>query len=188
MKGHDQLCVLEQELWPQCRNWTGRREGEPTYIPDRGWGAFKRLGFGSGDLDKTEHVGKCNAIYMIGKKRNKYSWWTFISYIFNYEKVTGLYIYEITLEPIQLCVYVRMLSYVQLFVTPQNCSQPWNFPGKNTGVGCHFLLQGIFLIQGSNPRLLCLLHWQVGSLPLLHMRSQSQYRVVDKGLGPGFES
>ena len=31
-------------------------------------------------------------------------------------------------------------------------------PGKNTGVGCHALLQGIFLIQGSN---LCLLHWQV---------------------------
>ena len=29
-----------------------------------------------------------------------------------------------------------------------------NFPGKNTGVGCHFLLQGIFPIQGSNPGLL----------------------------------
>ena len=27
---------------------------------------------------------------------------------------------------------------------------PWNFPGKNTGVGCHSLFQGIFLIQGSN--------------------------------------
>ena len=33
-------------------------------------------------------------------------------------------------------------------------------------VGCHFLLQGIFPTQGSNPRLLCLLHWQAGSLPL----------------------
>ena len=28
---------------------------------------------------------------------------------------------------------------------------PWDVPGKNTGVGCHFLLQGIFLTQGSNP-------------------------------------
>ena len=27
----------------------------------------------------------------------------------------------------------------------------WNFPGKNTGVGCHFLLQGLFLTLGSNP-------------------------------------
>ena len=39
-------------------------------------------------------------------------------------------------------------------------------PGKNTGVGCHALLQGIFPTLGLNPRLLCLLHWQVGSLLL----------------------
>ena len=32
--------------------------------------------------------------------------------------------------------------------------------------GLHFLLQGIFLTQGSNPRLLHLLHWQVASLSL----------------------
>ena len=30
---------------------------------------------------------------------------------------------------------------------------PWNIPGKNTGVGFHFLLQGIFLTQGLNPHL-----------------------------------
>ena len=35
---------------------------------------------------------------------------------------------------------------------------PWNYPGKNTGGGYHFLLQGIFLTQGSNPDLLGLLH------------------------------
>ena len=33
-------------------------------------------------------------------------------------------------------------------------------------MSCHFLLQGIFSSQGSNPSLLCFLHWQVGSLPL----------------------
>ena len=37
-------------------------------------------------------------------------------------------------------------------------SSPGNFPGKNTGVGCHALLQGIFATQESNPHLLCLLH------------------------------
>ena len=42
---------------------------------------------------------------------------------------------------------------------------PWDFSDKNTGVSWYFLLQGIFPIQGSNPRLLCLLHWQAGSLP-----------------------
>ena len=35
---------------------------------------------------------------------------------------------------------------------PDSC--PWDSPGKNTGVSCHFLLQGIFLTQESNPGLL----------------------------------
>ena len=35
------------------------------------------------------------------------------------------------------------------------------------GVGCHALLQGIFLTRGSNPRLLHFLHWQASSLPLI---------------------
>ena len=49
---------------------------------------------------------------------------------------------------------------------PVGLLSPWDSPGKNTGVGCHALLQGILLTWGSNPRLLHLLHWQVGSLPL----------------------
>ena len=38
---------------------------------------------------------------------------------------------------------------------PMGCSLlcPWSFPGKNTGVGCHFLLQGIYLTQGLNSSL-----------------------------------
>ena len=42
---------------------------------------------------------------------------------------------------------------------------PREFPGKNTRMGCHAFLQGIFLTQGLNQCLLCLLHWQAGSLP-----------------------
>ena len=52
---------------------------------------------------------------------------------------------------------------------------PWNFPGKNTGVGCRALLQGIFQTQGLNPGLLYLLHWQVDSLPLSHLGSPLLY-------------
>ena len=37
---------------------------------------------------------------------------------------------------------------------PTRLLRPWNFPGKNTGVGHHFLLQGIFPTQGSNTGLL----------------------------------
>ena len=53
---------------------------------------------------------------------------------------------------------VKSLSHVQLFATPwmvaYQAPGPWDFPGKNTRVGCHFLLQEIFLTQGSNLRLL----------------------------------
>ena len=48
---------------------------------------------------------------------------------------------------------------------------PWDFSGKNTGDGCHFLLQRIFSTDGSNPHLLCLLYWQADSLPLHHLGS-----------------
>ena len=50
---------------------------------------------------------------------------------------------------------------------------PWDFPGKNTGVGYHFLLQGIFPTKGSNLHLLCLLclNWHVDSLLLSHLGS-----------------
>ena len=40
---------------------------------------------------------------------------------------------------------------------------PWDCPGENTGVGCDFLLLGIFPPQGLN---LCFLPWQADSLPL----------------------
>ena len=50
---------------------------------------------------------------------------------------------------------------------------PWNFSGKNIGVGCHFLLQGMFPTQGSNLHLLHLLHWQAGSPPLAPPRKPS---------------
>ena len=53
---------------------------------------------------------------------------------------------------------MRSLSRVRLFATPWTvaCTRllhPWDFLDKSTGVGCHFLLQGIFPTQGSNPGL-----------------------------------
>ena len=47
---------------------------------------------------------------------------------------------------------MKSLSCVQL-CDSMDCLHPWNFPGQSTGVGCHFLLQGIFLTWGSNPGL-----------------------------------
>ena len=49
---------------------------------------------------------------------------------------------------------------------------PRSFSGKNTGVGCHLLLQGIFLTQGLNPSLL---HRLLDFLPLSHPGSQNRW-------------
>ena len=70
-----------------------------------------------------------------------------------------------------MCVLcAKPLSCVRLCdphgLQPARLVCPWDSPGKNTGVGCQALLQGIFPTQGLNPCLLHLLHWQVGSLPL----------------------
>ena len=63
----------------------------------------------------------------------------------------------------------KSLQSCPTLCNPMDCPPgfcPWDSPGKNTGVGCPALLQGIFLTQGPNPHLLHLLHWQVSSLPL----------------------
>ena len=49
-------------------------------------------------------------------------------------------------------------------LSPIRLLHQWNFSGKNTGMGCHFLLQGILPTQGSSPCLMCPLHWQADSL------------------------
>ena len=67
---------------------------------------------------------------------------------------------------------VKSLSLVRLFVTPwteaYQTSQSMGFSSKRTGVGCHFLLQGIFLTQGLNPGLP---HCRQTLYPLSHQGS-----------------
>ena len=77
-----------------------------------------------------------------------------------------------------LCLIAQLCPTV---CDSMDCSLPdssihGNSPGKNTGVGCHALLQGIFPTQWLNPCLLCLLNWQPGSLPLARPRKPSQPR------------
>ena len=53
-------------------------------------------------------------------------------------------------------VKVKLLRCVRLFATLWTVAhiRPWDSPGKNTNMACHFLLQGIFLTQGLNTGLL----------------------------------
>ena len=65
-----------------------------------------------------------------------------------------------------LCVCVCVFS-VMSNCNPMDCSPPGSsvhgiFQVKNTGVGCHFLLQEVFPTKGSNQCLLCLLDLQLG--------------------------
>jgi len=55
---------------------------------------------------------------------------------------------------------------------------PWDSSGNITGVGCHFLLQGIFSTQGSNLGL----HWQLDSLPLCHQGRWHRWIHPEKAL------
>ena len=69
---------------------------------------------------------------------------------------------------LQLCMTVTLMTVAAILLSL------WDSPGKNTRVGCHFLLQGIFLIQGSNPHPP---YWQTGSLP-----SEPQGKPSDSNL------
>ena len=53
---------------------------------------------------------------------------------------------------------------------------PWDFQGKNTGVGCYFLSRGSSQ-PGWNTHLLYLLHWQANSLPLSHLGSPGGIQI-----------
>ena len=71
----------------------------------------------------------------------------------------------------QANVCAKSLQSCLTLCDPMDCSPPGSSvhgdsPGKNTGVGCHALLQGIFPTQGSNLDLLHLLHCQAVSLPV----------------------
>ena len=70
--------------------------------------------------------------------------------------------------PYDLCVcmlsnFIRVQLFATLWTVVHQAPCPWDTPGKSTGVGCHAFLQGIFPTQGLNSRLVCLLHWQVGT-------------------------
>ena len=67
-------------------------------------------------------------------------------------------------------------SVVSDFLRPHELQSPrllrrWDFPGKSTGVGCHFLLQGIFPTRGLNPGLL---HCRQTLYPLSHEGSREK--------------
>ena len=83
----------------------------------------------------------------------------------------------------EMVLFLVAQSYTTL-CDPIDCSlpgsSPWGVPGKNTGVGYYFLLQGIFLTQGLNRYLLYFLHWQwfYTTVPHIHIRMHVYIYIV----------
>ena len=70
----------------------------------------------------------------------------------------------------RIWVPAKSFPSCSILCQPMDCSLPGSpvhedSPGTNTGMSCHAFLQGIFPTQGLNLYLLCLPHWQAGSLP-----------------------
>ena len=107
-----------------------------------------------------------------------------------------IHIYIIYILHLYICIYTYKHTYIQSMhvcyvACPTLCdSMDYSLPGSsvhgilqaNTGVSCYALFQGIFQTQGSNLHLFCLLHWQVGSLPLVPSGKtiQSLYMRITK--------
>ena len=87
---------------------------------------------------------------------------------------------------IYIYIHAKSLQSCWALCDPMDCSPPGSSvhgdsPGKNTGVGCHALLQGIFPTQGLNLHLSCLLHWQAGSLPLVPPGNYNVHPQIHQG-------
>ena len=72
-------------------------------------------------------------------------------------------------NPMNWALWTGLRVPVQPYGQGPRLPCPWNSPGKNTGVSCYALLQGIFPIQEKNRCFFCLLNWQAGSLPLAQL-------------------
>ena len=97
------------------------------------------------------------------------------------------------------CCYCLVAKLCLILCNPMGCSLPGSFvqgdsPGKNTGVGCHALLQEIFPTQGSNPDVLQCIYiikeWKVGSQKILRLGMRMSVSISllckkDSSLGGG---
>ena len=75
-----------------------------------------------------------------------------------------IYIYVCVCVCVCICIYIYMCIYIYILF---QIIFLYRLLQNITGVGCRAFLQGIFPTQRLNWHLLCLLHWQVSSLPLV---------------------
>ena len=102
------------------------------------------------------------------------------------KNLRDFYTFEQIIKSVCVCAGCAQscTTHLQLLgLQPAGLLSPWDFPGEKTRENCHFLLQGIFPTQGSNPCLLHLLNWQADSLSLQHLGSSAESQYIDEILG-----
>ena len=104
-----------------------------------------------------------------------------LSHSFILWKLTSLDLCVIMAQGCMLSHFSHVQPFATLWTVAHQAPLSMGSPGKNPGVGCRVLLQGIFLVQGSNLSLLCLLHWLADSLPLASP-GKSDRRIIEQRL------
>ena len=106
----------------------------------------------------------------MGSQRVRHNW---VTHFTSWLCITSPLTLQLPVNYLQVCMHEYMLSrfshiwlFANLWTVVFQAPLSMEFPGKNTGVGCRFLLQGIVLTQELNLHLLCHLHWQAGPLPV----------------------
>ena len=85
------------------------------------------------------------------------------------------------------CVFIVMSDSATPWTIPARLLWPWDFPDKNTRVDCHFLLQGIFMTQGSNLHLLPVSPLLAGRFfyHLSYLGSSDSWPIMSNWVYPG---
>ena len=139
---------------------TVNTQKQPKYPLTDEW--IKKIFFYPGHLPKPEIQPRSPA------------WQAASVYIYMY-----IHIHTCTYTCIHICICCYLIAescptLLQLQgLYPTRFLYPWNFPGKDTGVGCHFLLQGIFPTQGLNPHIL-----QVSCTMTIHVGYKCHYFIL----------
>ena len=159
------ILQLGLPCWLSVKNMPAKQEAQ---VWSLGW---------EDPLEKEMATHSVILVWGIARTEEPGRLWSMGSQRVGHDLATNFHFFHFIL-PVEEDVYSHAGSLqLRLFATPWTvnllCPFPWGAPGKNTGVGCHALLQGIFLTEGSNLHFSSigrqvLYHWATWEVLLLY--------------------